>query len=84
MTIDETYNIHKEINCVFPFFKSKLLCKHNLHNFEIRSEIEAKPITRKVYDKDMEMMRTELIEYQRSVKTYWKCRSCGKKERFDD
>lgn len=38
MTIKETYNIHKKINCVFPFFKSKFLCKKGLHNYEIHRE----------------------------------------------
>ena len=40
MTIEETYNIHKIINCIFPHFKSKCLCKHNKHNYEIHSKIE--------------------------------------------
>lgn len=35
MTIDETYNIHKKINCVFPFFKSKMLCKKGIHNYRL-------------------------------------------------
>ena len=35
MDIDETYNIHKKINCVIPFFKSKRLCKKGIHNYRI-------------------------------------------------
>jgi ribosomal protein L37AE/L43A len=36
MNIEETYNIHKKINCVFPFFKSKLLCKKGIHNYQLK------------------------------------------------
>ena len=35
MTIEETYNIHKKINCTLPFFKSKWLCKKGIHNYMI-------------------------------------------------
>ena len=35
MTLEETYNIHKKINCVFLWFKSKHLCKKGLHNYRI-------------------------------------------------
>lgn len=38
MKIDETYNIHKKINCIFPFFKSKLLCKKGLHSYQISNQ----------------------------------------------
>ena len=27
MKLEDTYNIHKKINCILPFFKSKKLCK---------------------------------------------------------
>lgn len=35
MNIEDTYNIHKTINCIFRKFKSKWLCKKGLHNFRI-------------------------------------------------
>lgn len=35
MTINETYNIHKIINCMLPHFKSKWLCKREKHNYQI-------------------------------------------------
>ena len=36
-TIDQTYNIHKKINCVFPKFKSKMMCKAGKHNYRVYS-----------------------------------------------
>ena len=33
MELDATYNIHKKINCILPFFKSKWLCKKGIHNY---------------------------------------------------
>lgn len=44
MSIDETYNIHKKINCVFPFFKSKHLCNKGIHNFRINPKCIGLPI----------------------------------------
>jgi len=35
MNIDDTYNIHKIISCIFPRFKSKWLCKKGKHNYQI-------------------------------------------------
>lgn len=31
--LEETYNIHKNINSILPFFKSKILCKKGIHNY---------------------------------------------------
>ena len=39
MNIDDTYNIHKKINCVFPHFKSEKLCKKGKHNYQLHSKI---------------------------------------------
>lgn len=33
MRLEDTYNIHKKINCILPFFKSKKLCKKGIHNY---------------------------------------------------
>lgn len=35
MRIEETYNIHKKISCIFPHFKSKWLCKKGKHNYQL-------------------------------------------------
>ena len=33
--VEETYNIHKIINCIIPSFKSKFLCRKGIHNYMI-------------------------------------------------
>ena len=33
--LEETYNIHKVINSIFSFFKSKWLCKKGIHNYRL-------------------------------------------------
>jgi len=76
MTIDETYNIHKIINCMFRHFKSKWLCKHNKHNYELHSKIENIPVITEKTTKE------EIIENHKIWKTYWKCRCCGKEIEF--
>lgn len=73
MNIEETYNIHKKINCVFPFFKSKWLCKKNKHNYEIHSRW-IKPKYPMVY---FGVINDEVKE-KYILETYWKCRCCGK------
>ena len=35
--IKETYNIHKNINSIFSFLKSKYLCKKGIHNYRVAS-----------------------------------------------
>lgn len=68
MTIEETYNIHKRINCVFRHFKSKWLCKHGIHNFQIKAR----------------QVETEALYYTKKLEAYWKCYCCGKEEKMDD
>ena len=35
MLLEETYNIHKKLNCIFPFLKLKFLCNKGIHNYRI-------------------------------------------------
>ena len=42
MSIEDTYNIHKKINCIFPFFKSKIMCKKGTHNYIFKRGEELK------------------------------------------
>ena len=35
MLLAETYNIHKKLNCIFPFLKLKFLCNRGIHNYRI-------------------------------------------------
>lgn len=46
MTIKDTYNIHKRINCIFHHFKSKKLCQKGIHNYQLRSRIVNKNKTK--------------------------------------
>lgn len=75
--MNNTYNIHKKINCIFPFFKSKFLCNKGIHNFEYNSKkIELKPTIIK---------EDGITEIYRNTKyiTYIKCYCCGL-ERYKD
>ena len=78
MTLEDTYNIHKEINCVLPFFKSKRLCKKGIHNYHLGCRVIEKPIT---LHKEKEF---EVIQVKREYKAYWKCYCCGKEEEWSD
>lgn len=87
MTTNETYNIHKKINCIFPHFKSKWLCKHNKHNFQIKSRINYIPIIYTPYEPlylETKEIKTRYVEYIKEWKTYWQCACCGKEEKFND
>ena len=84
MTIEETYNIHKRINCVFRHFKSKWLCKHGIHNFQIRSKITYMPVTYTPFNPKAKQVETEVQYYTKKLEIYWKCYCCGKEEKFDD
>lgn len=74
MTIEETYNIHKKISCIFPKFKSKKLCQKGIHNYHIYSQKKDEP------------ERIEFnpfgaqIVYDTVYVSYWKCACCGKIE----
>ena len=78
MNIEETYNIHKKINCVFPHFKSKWLCKHNKHNYQLHSRIEIIPEIEKEFDPRAKIITHRVVYYNKIWKTYWKCYCCGK------
>ncbi len=72
MEIKETYNIHKRINCIFPHFKSKFLCKKGKHNYQLHSKtITYEPII----EEDGHKKR---VEFPREDILYWKCACCGR------
>lgn len=78
MKLKETYNIHKKINCLFPRFKSKFLCKKNIHNFQLQTKtVLSEPIIEEDgYNKRLTVPREYL--------TYWKCYCCGKTEKWEE
>jgi hypothetical protein len=81
MKLEKTYNIHKKINCILPFFKSKYLCKKEIHNYRINPQISIIPIT---YTEEGELFKeTKIIEYQQIDETNLKCYCCGKETELE-
>ena len=77
MRIEETYNIHKTINCIFPHFKSKFLCKKGKHNYQLHSKtITYEPIIE-------ENGHNKILRVPREYVTYWKCACCGREEKAE-
>lgn len=71
MKMKETYNIHKKINCIFPFFKSKMLCGKGTHNYRVENKRFRIPNT--------------IITREKVINTIiLKCYCCGKEERLDE
>lgn len=70
MELEDTYNIHKKINCVFPFFKSKFLCKKGLHNYQLHRKLKTYRIEYKVEFGAVVQYKTENIKCL-------KCYCCG-------
>ncbi len=84
MNLDETYNIHKKIHCVLPFFKSKWLCKKGIHNYALNDWIEYKPIVEKEYDEEKRYIISKLCRYDKVFYTNLKCLCCGKEIELKD
>jgi len=70
MEIEETYNIHKKLNCIFPHFKSKFLCKKGLHNYQLHSKSKTSRIETKNEFGTVIQYKIENIKYLR-------CYCCG-------
>jgi hypothetical protein len=74
--LDETYNIHKKINCIIPFFKSKFLCKKGIHNYRLNPKMS---LISKTYTKDGQFFKqTKCID-----ETNLKCYCCGKEIKLE-
>ena len=81
MRLKETYNIHKKINCIFPFFKSKTLCEKGIHNYRINLNIVCIP---HIYQEDDGyMVITQVERYERIDLTNLKCYCCGKEIKLE-
>lgn len=78
MELEDTYNIHKKINCIFPHFKLKILCKHNIHNYRVFPEYKIKRV---VYQDSF----TGKCDYKwiDERKNILKCYCCGKEEELE-
>ena len=84
MKLIETYNIHKNLNSIFPFFKSKRLCKKGIHNFIINPHHIVEPHYYEEYDKSGTMIVAKVTNYQHIDLTNLKCACCGKEVELDD
>lgn len=84
MTIDETFNIHKKINCMLPFFKSKLLCKKGIHNYRLHLETSYEPEVEEEFDPKCEYVKHRVVRYNVKKREYWKCYCCGNEEILDE
>ena len=76
MRLEETHNIHRNINCIFPWFKSKRLCEKGIHNWRIkRNEVQfsLRQIEGNTYQLDMIDSPDRLV-----------CFCCGKEERLEE
>lgn len=83
LSIKDTYNIHKKLNCMFPIFKSKMLCKKDIHNYQLQSSCDVIPIVKEIYMGYDKPLRKE-ITYKRILKDYWKCYCCRKEVDIDE
>lgn len=80
MEISKTYNLHKKINCVFPFFKSKFLCRKGIHNYQFTPICTVIPET--YIEEDIEQVN-KTTKVRRNIKVdkiILKCFCCGKEE----
>ena len=87
MTLEETYNIHKKINCVLPFFKSKWLCKKGIHNYRITNKkyFEPKELVEKIIDKyTHDGITYHTTYYIEKEKICFKCHCCGKEVEWNE
>ncbi len=79
MKLEDTYNIHKKINCILPFFKSKKLCKKGIHNYIIS------PLYYEYKEPTKITFRNGTIYMKNNDRTIYglKCRCCGKETKLD-
>lgn len=79
MRIEDTYNIHCFLyDITRGRFKSKWLCKHNYHNYMIRSKVENKKEV-------IQNGNTTITKYHKIWSPpYYKCYCCGKEVEIID
>lgn len=82
MRIEDSYNIHCFLYDILHIgthhFKSKLLCKLGLHNYQIHSK--RIPLEPDIYKE----RGTTVTRYRFDWKTYYKCYCCGKEEKIEN
>ena len=80
MKIEEIGNVHRNINCIFPWFKSKRLCEKGIHNYRINPQWEIIPEIEEVFDWKAQYQTHRTVGYTRRDLTNLKCFCCGKEE----
>jgi hypothetical protein len=83
MKLNDTYNVHKKINSIFPFFKSKYLCKKGIHNFALNVVDIVIPHYYQEEDYERKMMVSIVERYEHISRTNLKCLCCGKEIELD-
>ena len=78
MRLHETFNIHKKINSIFPFFKSKYLCKKGIHCYILNIQDTVIPHYYKEENATHRRIVSKIIEYEHIYNTNLKCLCCGK------
>lgn len=82
MRIEDSYNIHCFLYDILHIgkhhFKSKLLCKSGLHNYQIRNK--RIPLEPEIYQEKGVTITRNRFDW----KIYWKCYCCGKEEKIED
>jgi len=84
MDFKDRKNLHWKINAVFPFFKSKYLCKKGIHNYILNPDVIMIPHYTIEDDYENNMVRYKFVEYERIDKTNLKCKCCGKEIELRD
>lgn len=84
MRLEDTYNEHKKINCIFPWFKSKRLCEKGIHNYRINPQWEIIPQIEEIFDFKAKYQQHRVVGYTRRDLTNLKCFCCGKEEILEE
>ena len=84
MRLEDTYNKHKKINCIFPWFKSKRLCEKGIHNYRINPRWEIIPEIEEVRDIKANEIYYRFVEYKHNDLTNLKCFCCGKEVELEE
>ena len=73
------YNIHCFLYDITKgHFKSKILCKHGKHNYQLHYGFECVPEIYEEYDPSATYSTKKIVMYNKNYYTYYKCYCCGK------
>ena len=73
------YNIHCLLYDITKgHFKSKLLCKLNKHNYQLKLSVGVIPETTSFFNPKAKYKTETIIQYHKKITLYYKCYCCGK------